>query len=166
MQVLRTAEACQRAMEETPDCLLVFSAAWCGPCKKLKPYLEKYAKEAIHVLYVDVDDAPEFASSFNVRSVPTVILRQDGQTTDTLKGCNPAMLWKLVHKALHGPSPVAVDPAAAGHRHPIDVDDHGAPQIPDQAYYQERPQGGASSQDVLHIAAQVQLQRGAQGRVR
>jgi thioredoxin 1 len=105
MQVLKTPEDCQRAMEETPDCLLAFSASWCGPCQALKPHLQRVASESMHVLYVDVDDAPQFADEFKIKSVPTVLLRRQGQIVDFCRGSSPKALYTLVRSYLQTPSP-------------------------------------------------------------
>lgn len=53
--------------------LLYFSAPWCGPCKMLGPIMERVA-QTIPVEKVLVDDDPELASKYAVRSIPTVIV--------------------------------------------------------------------------------------------
>jgi thioredoxin 1 len=96
MQALKTVEACQRGLEENPDCLLAFSAQWCGPCKRLKPFLEKVTE--LQVLYVDVDDVPEFAEEFDVKSIPTVILIRDNEVITQTTGCTPKKLLDIVRE--------------------------------------------------------------------
>ena len=96
MQVLKTAEDCQRAVEENPDCLIAFSATWCKPCKVLKPYLEDVALTRMQVLYVDIDQVPDFASWCKVRSIPTVLVQQQGNTVNAITGCSPSALMELV----------------------------------------------------------------------
>ena len=62
--------------------LVDFSAQWCGPCKMLTPILEDLAKDLdgkVVVGKVDVDDAQSIAVKYDVTSVPTLILFQDGQ---------------------------------------------------------------------------------------
>lgn len=96
MQVLKTAEDCQRAVEENPDCLIAFSAKWCKPCKALKPYLEEVALTRMQVLYVDIDQVPDFADWCQVKSIPTVLVQQQGSTVNAIVGCSPRALAELV----------------------------------------------------------------------
>ena len=69
-----------------------FSAAWCGPCKKLKPVVEELAGEyegRVDVVYVDVDEARDTASRYGVMSVPTVLFFKGGEVADQLTGLVP-----------------------------------------------------------------------------
>jgi thioredoxin 1 len=66
-----------------------FSASWCGPCKVLTPIVEKLAEELqgkAKVCKVDIDEAPEAASKYNIRGVPTVIAFKGGQPVGTTVG--------------------------------------------------------------------------------
>jgi thioredoxin 1 len=99
MQVLKNMEACQRAVEENPECLIAFSAKWCGPCKVLKPHLKQIAETRMQVLYVDVDVVPEFADWCKIKSIPTVLLQQEAQTVKAIEGCSPNALYKLMEEA-------------------------------------------------------------------
>lgn len=65
----------------TGTVLVDFSAEWCGPCKMLAPILEKLATEArdrATIAKIDVDEAQKTAASYNITSVPTLILFVDG----------------------------------------------------------------------------------------
>lgn len=56
--------------------LIVFSASWCPPCKKLAPVLDKmhdkYGKK-VHIYKVDTDKEGALAKSFNVSSIPSLL---------------------------------------------------------------------------------------------
>ena len=54
-----------------------FSAKWCAPCKQLAPIMEEVSK-TMPVKKIDVDSESGLASSYGIRSVPTVILMKDG----------------------------------------------------------------------------------------
>ena len=66
-----------------------FWAEWCGPCKMIAPVLEEIATEQTGKLKVgklNVDDNPEVAREFQVMSIPTLIIFQDGQPKKRLVG--------------------------------------------------------------------------------
>ncbi|MDO7837069.1 thioredoxin domain-containing protein [Sphingobium sp. HBC34] len=61
--------------------MLVFSATWCGPCKAMAPAVEdiaaSYAND-VAVAKIDIEASPELAATFEVRGVPTLVIRRDG----------------------------------------------------------------------------------------
>jgi thioredoxin 1 len=64
--------------------LVDFSAEWCGPCKMMGPVLEQLKdkmEDKIRILKIDVDSNRELAFKYNIRSVPTLMLFQDGKST-------------------------------------------------------------------------------------
>jgi putative thioredoxin len=66
-----------------------FWADWCGPCKNLMPVLEKLANEyagAFLLAKVNADDQQMISSQFGVRSLPTVMIMQNGQPIDGFTG--------------------------------------------------------------------------------
>lgn len=71
--------------------LVDFFATWCGPCKMLAPIVEKVASEHedITVLKIDVDEVPDVAAKYGIRSIPTLILFEDGKAVDMKLGYMP-----------------------------------------------------------------------------
>ena len=67
-----------------------YSAAWCGPCKSLKPIMDKLAvlyKHKANLYYADIEDsAINTASQAGIRGVPTVIIYRKGQEVDRKVG--------------------------------------------------------------------------------
>jgi thioredoxin 1 len=75
---------------EAPRPVLVdFGAEWCGPCVAVAPVIRSLALEyadRLTVATVDVDAEPELAARYGVRSLPTVMLLEDGQIRRVLVG--------------------------------------------------------------------------------
>lgn len=71
--------------------LVDFWAAWCGPCRMLAPILEQLAQEhpEIRIAKINVDEQPELGSTFNIMSIPTVVVYKDGQLVTTSVGLRP-----------------------------------------------------------------------------
>ena len=69
--------------------LVDFWAEWCGPCKMIAPILDEIASEhagKIRIAKLNVDDNPDVARRFDVMSIPTLIVFQDGQPARRLVG--------------------------------------------------------------------------------
>ncbi len=69
--------------------LVDFWAEWCGPCRQLGPILEALDNELngdVKIYKMNVDDSPETASQFGIRSIPTMFLFKDGKQIDTKVG--------------------------------------------------------------------------------
>jgi thioredoxin 1 len=61
--------------------ILYFSAPWCGPCRNFKPIMESVSN-SIPVRFINVDENPQLAAQYNVRSVPMLVFLKDGQEAD------------------------------------------------------------------------------------
>jgi|TARA_Y100000022_G_scaffold144419_1_gene126139 thioredoxin 1 len=63
-----------------------FSATWCGPCQTFKPIMSEIANEGHSVQFIDIDQQGDLAQQYNVRSVPTVVIEQNGSEVNRLIG--------------------------------------------------------------------------------
>ncbi len=75
---------------ETPV-LVDFWAPWCGPCRVVAPVLEEIAAEKpdLRIVKLNVDENQQTAASFQVLSIPTMILFKGGQPVKTVIGAYP-----------------------------------------------------------------------------
>ena len=69
-----------------------FSATWCGPCQTFKPVMNEIASEGYSVQFIDIDQSSAVAESYNVRSVPTVVIEENGSEVDRFIGSIPKQM--------------------------------------------------------------------------
>ena len=78
--------------------VIQFSAAWCGPCKALKPVMDKFAveyKDKANFYYADIEDGGiNTGSAAGIRGVPTVIIYRKGQEISRKVGGVPESVMK------------------------------------------------------------------------
>lgn len=81
--------------------LVQFYADWCGPCQAMKPIvaeLEKELSDKIKVSRINVDEDPKEAQKYNVMSIPTFLIKKEGDVKEQLMGMQTknALKKKLV----------------------------------------------------------------------
>ncbi len=82
--------------------LVDFWAEWCGPCRMIGPVVEelanKFGEEAI-VAKLNVDENPETAVQFGIRSIPTLLFFKQGKVVDKQVGVAPQTVLESKLKA-------------------------------------------------------------------
>jgi thioredoxin 2 len=80
-------------VERSPLPVLVDAwAAWCGPCRTIAPAIDELAVELagrVRVAKLNVDENPETASRFDIRSIPTLLVIAGGREVDRIVGAQP-----------------------------------------------------------------------------
>ena len=71
----------QLVLRSPTPVLVDFFATWCPPCKQLAPIVEELARETpqARIVKIDVDVSPKTAQRYGVRSIPTLIVFQNGE---------------------------------------------------------------------------------------
>ena len=72
--------------------LLDLWADWCGPCHMLAPTIAQLSSELagrVKVAKLDIDENPQTAGRFGVRSIPTLLVLKGGKEVDRLVGVQP-----------------------------------------------------------------------------
>ena len=66
--------------------ILYFTADWCNPCKRTKPFADELISEGANIKFIDADAEPDMVKNFKILSVPTFILIKDGQEVARMNG--------------------------------------------------------------------------------
>lgn len=69
-------------VNSTQPVVIDFFTEWCGPCKAMKPVLENLKSrlgDKVKIIKIDIDENPDIASQLDIRSVPTLMIFQNGE---------------------------------------------------------------------------------------
>jgi len=102
VEVISDSEFAEKVLNSDKPVLVDFFANWCGPCKMIAPVLEDLAAEfsgKVKIAKLDVDQNQDTAAKYGVRSIPTLILFENGEQKEMLVGADPVRLRELLNKA-------------------------------------------------------------------
>jgi len=98
--ITATDQSFQELIAGDTPVLVDFWAEWCGPCRMIAPMVEEIAAEyagTLKVAKLNVDENPQTAGTYDVMSIPTLIVYRNGQPQKRIVGARPkhAMLADL-----------------------------------------------------------------------
>ena len=82
----------EKVLESSRPALVDFWADWCAPCRAVAPVVERVAEQfegQLVVGKINVDEEPELARYYGIRSIPTIFLFRDGEVVDRIRGAVP-----------------------------------------------------------------------------
>ena len=75
-----------------------FFATWCGPCRALSPYIDELAIKHHHILFAkaNIEETPIMANELDVKSLPCVIIFENGKEINRVVGFNKPKLQAII----------------------------------------------------------------------
>ncbi|MBL1208337.1 thioredoxin [Geminocystis sp. GBBB08] len=79
-------------LESNLPVLVDFWAPWCGPCRMVAPVVDEIAQQydgKVKVVKVNTDENAKIATDYGIRSIPTLIVFNEGEVKETVVGAVP-----------------------------------------------------------------------------
>lgn len=75
-----------------------FFATWCGPCRALSPYIDELSINHHNILFAkaNIEETPAIANELNVKSLPCVVIFENGKEINRVVGFNKPKLQAII----------------------------------------------------------------------
>jgi len=103
MITMNKSEFQQKLSDASKPVIVDFWAAWCAPCMKTKPILEKFAIEyadKVEFMPINADNSRELLEHFRVYSIPTVLTLREGKEVGRFTGAQNEAIYRTIFEAL------------------------------------------------------------------
>lgn len=86
-----TSVAFKDTVLKSPIAFVDFYATWCGPCKMIAPYLDKFSGMHTNIDFykLDVDELTDVARDYGISAMPTFLVFKHGKVVNKIVGANP-----------------------------------------------------------------------------
>ncbi len=95
----------QKVLKSDKPVVVDFWAPWCMPCRMVGPIIEELAgtfSGEASFAKVNVDDSPQVAVRYNIRTIPTIMIFKSGECVDTVVGACPKEYFQNKVKSVIG----------------------------------------------------------------
>ena len=94
-------DECFTCLDKSQYIIFYFTASWCGPCQKIKPFIkqkqEEYKNVCFSTIDVDDDDYQDICNDFSISAMPTFVFYKNQSELDKIVGADETKIETLLN---------------------------------------------------------------------